>query len=371
MQSRSYFAVRLSPTWWLWGLDSQLDKPIDGVQLRYFRTAAEMVGDDQKIILCTATPSWLEAEHGAPEKDGPLFTLTWFLQRMPEVRHKVKLVLTGDKHHYARYSTDQLGVPEHLVTCGGGGAFMSSTHHLPVDLPVPWGVNEQPQPPPTGYRRETTFPTAEESKELTSGFRWLAVPFRNDRLPVLVGALYLVLLLSTYWGWKSVARIDYRFDRWPVTWPMVWAVVGMLALLGLLFAFAVHGARSSGTKAWVAAGLHTAAHWAPLSWAGYLLSRWSQPELVLGWGALLWVALTVWGLLVFALYLHLCDLNRIHELESYSGLRIEDYKSHLRVQVSGDLCTVHVLGIRDVADFRSGSLEQPVRVEHLETFDVS
>ena len=168
-----------------------------------------------------------------------------------------------------------------------------------------------------------------------------------------------------------MARIDYRFDRWPVTWPMVWAVVGMLALLGLLFAFAVHGARSSGTRAWVAAGFHTAAHWAPLSWAGYLLSRWTQPELVLGWGALLWLALTVWGLFVFALYLHLCDLRRIHELESYSGLRIEGYKSHLRVQVSGDRCTVHVLGIRDVADYRNGPLEEPVRLEHLETFDVS
>ena len=30
-QSRSYFAVQLSPRWWLWAVDSQLDAPIDAI----------------------------------------------------------------------------------------------------------------------------------------------------------------------------------------------------------------------------------------------------------------------------------------------------------------------------------------------------
>ena len=59
-QSRSYFAVQLSPRWWLWAIDSQLDAPIDAEQLSYFRDAYRHIGD-AKIILCTATPSWLEA----------------------------------------------------------------------------------------------------------------------------------------------------------------------------------------------------------------------------------------------------------------------------------------------------------------------
>ena len=59
-QSRSYFAVQLSERWWLWGLDSQLDAPIDAEQLAFFHDARRLLGDAD-VILCTASPSWLEA----------------------------------------------------------------------------------------------------------------------------------------------------------------------------------------------------------------------------------------------------------------------------------------------------------------------
>src|SRR5204863_4146518 len=85
-QSRSYFAVQLSPRWWLWAVDSQLDAPIDAEQLSYFRDARAHLGD-AKIILCTATPSWLEAERAgkgtySAEADSPLYTLLWFIDRV-------------------------------------------------------------------------------------------------------------------------------------------------------------------------------------------------------------------------------------------------------------------------------------------------
>ena len=65
-QSRSYFAVQLRPGWWLWGLDSQLDAPIDAEQLAYFRDARRELAPDDDVILCTATPSWLEAAGTEP-----------------------------------------------------------------------------------------------------------------------------------------------------------------------------------------------------------------------------------------------------------------------------------------------------------------
>ena len=85
-QSRSYFAVQLSPRWWLWAVDSQLDAPIDAEQLSYFRAARLHLGD-AKVILCTATPSWLEAERAgtetySAEADSPLYTLLWFIDRV-------------------------------------------------------------------------------------------------------------------------------------------------------------------------------------------------------------------------------------------------------------------------------------------------
>lgn len=57
-QSRSYFAVRVHPHWWVWGLDSQLDAPIDAAQLDYFRAAADHLGPEDGLVVCVATPSW-------------------------------------------------------------------------------------------------------------------------------------------------------------------------------------------------------------------------------------------------------------------------------------------------------------------------
>ena len=35
-------------------------------------------------------------------------------------------MLAGDSHHYARYA--EVGGDRSLVTCGGGGAYLSATH---------------------------------------------------------------------------------------------------------------------------------------------------------------------------------------------------------------------------------------------------
>ena len=181
-QSRSYFAVQLSPRWWLWGLDSQLDAPIDVEQLAYFHDARRLLGDAD-IILCTASPTWLEAGGNrvdAAMADSPFYTMLWFIDRVLGAdRDRIRLVLTGDQHHYNRYSPvpPPRPHPDHepplppfapeLVTCGGGGAFLASTHHLPDQLRPAW------QPWPTGsgatgrYQLTISYPTARGT-----GARW-------------------------------------------------------------------------------------------------------------------------------------------------------------------------------------------------------
>ena len=105
----------------------------------YARWARGNTGGESESLI----GRWLEARgeqlYRAPA-DSPLFTTLWFVDRTlgPAQRHRVRLVLTGDDHHYARYSpTDTStagGFAPELVTCGGGGAFLASTHHLPDDL---------------------------------------------------------------------------------------------------------------------------------------------------------------------------------------------------------------------------------------------
>ena len=344
-QSRSYFAIQLSPDWWLWGVDSQLNAAVDAEQLAYFNEARAHLGD-ANIILCTATPSWLEAEKGHLDEgaepycakvETPLFTMLWFIDRVlgPADRERVRLVLTGDKHHYARYQPAEESAPT-LVTCGGGGAFLSSTHHLKKHLWASWRpwAGEEPN---TKYTRTTEYPTQNDSRAQIAGLRFLRAAWLNGvGLPVLAGVANFLLFLAL------------------VVHSPLWITVAAFVVVGLLVPYAASGIKGHrpGWRRLVAvlllALLHTALHLIPATLAAWLLFDWRAG----GHDWYLWagtiVGLTIAATAAFVTYLRLADLFGYHTLEAFSGLRIESYKSHLRLMVTATEVRVHVIGIDDV-----------------------
>ncbi len=355
-QSRSYFAVQLSPRWWLWAVDSQLDAPIDAEQLSYFRGARRHLGD-AKVILCTATPSWLEAARAgrgtySAEADSPLYTLLWFVDRVlgHTERHRIRLVLTGDQHHYARYtctaptpSPDAAVEPfgPELVTCGGGGAFLASTHHLPQQLSIalrPWPSGSGAT---VGYERAACYPDVATSRAIGRS-RFLSAAWRNGpSLPVLIGAVDVALFLTF-------------LQHWPFGWPRAWqfwVTTGIVAvLLGLYAASGADAVRPRRRRQW-ATGLlltgHTLAHLVAAGAVAVLVAALvTDPARPPWYGYLLAILLLVaLGTMVFVTYLHIADRFGCHTLEAFSGLRIEDRKSHLRLRVSADEVVVQVIGI--------------------------
>ena len=92
-------------------------------------------------------------------------------------------------------------------------------------------------------------------------------------------------------------------------------------------------------------------------WYGYVLA------------ILLLVAL---GTAVFVTYLQVADQFGCHTLEAFSGLRIEGWKSHLRLRVSADEVVVRVIGIDHAPSARNrDDLRAVVPVPHVvETFRV-
>jgi hypothetical protein len=58
-QRRSYFAIRISDDWWIWGADIQLVEDVDQPQADYFKSVATGMELGSKIILCSATPDGL------------------------------------------------------------------------------------------------------------------------------------------------------------------------------------------------------------------------------------------------------------------------------------------------------------------------
>lgn len=59
-QRRSYFAARLSESWWLWGIDIALIEDMDQPQHDYFATVAGHM-DNANLILCSSEPGWYNA----------------------------------------------------------------------------------------------------------------------------------------------------------------------------------------------------------------------------------------------------------------------------------------------------------------------
>lgn len=371
-QSRSYFAVRLSPRWWLWAVDSQLDAPIDAEQLAYFRDAARLLGDGPEkadIVLCTATPSWLEATGSAAYAamaDTPLYTLLWFVDRvLGEDRSRVRLVLTGDEHNYARYSPTEAAVPgepaPELVTCGGGGAYLASTHHLGDTLraalqPWPSGSGQV-----AGFRLASCYPTREQSRALVSGGRFLAAAWRNGwTLPALFGGVDFLLFLLF-----ALAQVV----------PFLTTVVVVATLLGLYASTGVPADPPQRRKWPTVAGMtlpHTLAHVAVAVAAAELLGLAGTPP---PWWLypVAFALLAVLGTVIFVSYLHLTDLVGCHRIEAFSALRIDGYKSHLRLQVTDDRIRVHVLGVDTVpASLHATDLREHIPRPHLvDVFDVA
>ena len=178
-QRRSYFAVKLVHGWWLFGIDAQDNAYIDQPQQEYFhRIINESLRDGDRIILCTPEPAWVQGHHDPDVyrvTDSFLRTVidpagqeAWLQQAYrgrfvpPPKRITVPLMISGDWHHYARYERtdsgasgepDSLGRDDrrHLVTCGGGGAYLMGTQYLPRTITTP-----PPDMPATTSARSAT-----------------------------------------------------------------------------------------------------------------------------------------------------------------------------------------------------------------------
>src|SRR5690606_14308857 len=90
----------------------------------------------------------------------------------------------------------ELGLDRQLITCGGGGAYLSATHRLPKKITVPpeetivrhRSVSEV-------YRLIKTYPSRMRSRALSTGI-FARLPVRNWGFLVLLGVLHTLLLLA-------------------------------------------------------------------------------------------------------------------------------------------------------------------------------
>jgi hypothetical protein len=336
-QTRSYFAVKLPHGWWLWGIDVALGDDLDEPQLDYFRDMATRVQPDESIILCWAMPSWVESGPDNPEGYAPL---EYFERTVVPDRAMLRLSLSGDLHHYARYQ-GQDAAGQQKITAGGGGAYLYPTHHLPETLSLP---PEQSQDlnkhAPVPYQLQRRYPDAATSKRLRPGI--LGAVFRSPKFWAVPAVLYL--LLGAAIG-KALPRLGR--SHW-VALDVPGLVLAILLAgavwLGLTAFTGQGGERHAALGRWVGL-LHTVLHLVVVvvtvilgQLAGRALGVSSEPRSV-AVALLCGVVGALLGPLVVALYLLLADRigpRGVNTDELFSAQGIQDYKCFLRLRIAAD-----------------------------------
>ncbi|WP_132117256.1 DUF5336 domain-containing protein [Actinocrispum wychmicini] len=322
-QTRSYFAVQLPQRWWLLAVDTAFEQYIDAPQLDYFRTVAEKIEPGDRIILCTPTPAWVYAAEGRSPRG---YDNIQFFEReiVQPTGATIHVMLSGDAHHYARYENG----PSQRITCGGGGAYLTSTHQLPNELVLPpKGTRILNPPHTTVHRFAASYPSRAESTALAKGI--FRLPLATPSFWALTAVLQTVIALFLRIG--LTVHMPGAFGQVAAWTPAALVIAGLLAG-GIAFA----KGDQPRSRLVLAGALHTLAHLVlSVAWALVLLT-------VDGWlaVAVLFVATPlVIGFLdaeVVALYLMVASRWMININELFAGQSVEDYKSFLRMHINGD-----------------------------------
>lgn len=391
-QNRSYFAARLNAHWWLWAVDSQLDAEIDDSQKTYFNAAVRELGG-ASIILCVATPVWLEADDRRthPVRDGKLVQILDFVDNAlgAELRGRVKLVLTGDKHHYVRYTStwSDADCDPPLVTCGGGGAFLSATQHLPTRLALrwrPWAPDVDDAERHTiyvvasraddlpdksregvtgpGAPLEAMYPTRNESSSLPKRGRWLSLAWRNGPgFPLLTGVFSTLFAASAGGVLAGEWQRGLATGVVPAIVVVAWAAIGARDRVDHRVAFAArNGLVHLILQLLLGLGLSRLFDW--LLRFDPVAARVCVEVLIATPPA---IALVAW-------YLAWAHKAGCHDLEAFSGLRFTEYRSMLRMEIGGRSIAVHAIGIREVPSTRKAvdPFAEPVAAMVMDRFTV-
>jgi hypothetical protein len=361
-QRRSYFAVRLPHRWWLWGIDIQLEGYIDEPQLRYFyELGRDHVQEGDRVILCTAEPSWVYGVTKTPEDFSSLRYFEDRYIRHPETHPaRLAVTLTGDLHHYVRYESED-GLQR--VTAGGGGAYLFATHGMPEKFDLEEGFKQSART--VHYERKGCFPDTGTSKLLTLGI--LRLPIQSWRFGLFLACVY------AFFGWilQSASKsrpdlvgrslMDYLhgkgLESWREVLPTVGSLLGNTPMSVFLCLLVVGGftafcSAKNGLVRFLAGAGHGAAHVLLNLGLIWLFAR-------LGVGTLGFLAgmLVLGGLLggvLMALYLLLFSfVGGFHLGEAYSSQRIADYKSFLRMHLdkTGKL-TIYPIGVRKISKWK-------------------
>jgi hypothetical protein len=345
-QCRSYFALKLPGGWWLLGSDGQLQSDLDTPQIEYFRhIAVHHMRPGDRVILCLAVPVWVYAHKyrqlGRAFDETDLVYLREHVLAPQGV--EVKVLLSGDLHHYRRHEEESPApgeTPVQKITAGGGGAFLHATHDEDVATILEEATD--PGASPRVFKLRTAYPDLRRSWRLSFGN--LLFPLKNPKFGIVPALLYLI----TAWIVGATIGVQHptgALDALRLTGLAMMLQPGLaLWILAMAAIFVVFTDTHSKTYRLCASLAHAAAHWNAIFYVGWgaaivagsLLPDQPFARFIVG-GVLVFGGGWIVGSFVMGLYL-LISLNVFgrHGEQAFAALRIQDFKNFLRLHIAHD-----------------------------------
>lgn len=374
-QHTSYYVAQLPGGWWIWGLDLQLESEIDQPQRDYFHQQRELLQPGDRVVIVTPEPSWLDEaarQLRSQQKAFPsIETQTARFRSLRDIEEllgaHLSVVLTGDLHHYARYVPAGNKNAPHRITCGGGGAFLHSTHQLPDHLtPISVGGVKQ------SFSLAAVYPDKVTSEQLRDR-AWL-LPVHNFAFCSMLALVYMMF------GWvvqtasliphpvrgghslmESMSELEFAWGNLMSVWhQQVWTMANSPA--SVIFALVVVAAGGAFTSAdvnrakvlaFLAGSVHGLLHLGVAVGVLWLLARINIHYL--GWEVFNLLQAALFGLealilggflggLLFGVWMVLANTwFGVHTEAVMSSQRIPDHKCFLRMCFTPDGLTIYPL----------------------------
>jgi len=362
-QHRSYFSLKLPDNWWIWAFDSQVDDAdIDLPQFKYFKTVANKMPENAKIILFASVPSWAKFNESQKGKDSYLKSLTTVAGVVQkEKKARFYAIISGDAHHYSRYGSPN--IPTQFITAGGGGSFLHPTHHLPLKIKnIPWlnattemSLTTSPDAAHGETNKEACYPPRRTSRCLVLG-NW-AFPIKNWKFCLIIGTLYWLasLLLGENYLIKdaaaspsslvvtaALALLFYKYADAPTA-----LVKSLMAVIHTIFHLsAIILLKSFFHELNTGMGVKPGDHWYPMF--QFLINA---AEMITVGG---FVAGIIWGLYLIVFN----GMFGYHHNDAFSAMTLTSYRNFLRMRIKDDELTVYSIGVEEVPN-RCGWIDAP------------
>ncbi|GIM95275.1 metallophosphoesterase [Paractinoplanes toevensis] len=341
-QRRSYFAVKLPGDWWLFAMDEQFGAYIDDPQLLYFEEAAKNVGPQDRIILMTPSPKWVKAAEDPETYDAIDYLIRMILA---PTGANVRVLVSGDLHHYARYS----GEDRELITCGGGGAYLLATHQLPEQITVPPEETlTRNKSRSRTYGLRSCFPDKAASRRMSWGV-FHRVPTRNPGFVTMLGLIQMLTMLAMAGAASQGGNIQRLFTI-PLSLMLVLIMAGTVMFAKPPGASLAHHTRHwlfGLTHGFAQVGLAVLGAWL---WLNLPVHDWAWPGPLVVAAVVYWPVAGFLSTQVCALYLLIAGMFDVNVNELFAGQGIEDAKSFLRLHIAADgTLTIHPIGIDKIS----------------------